>query len=398
MEYKISRKLDLLPPSGIRKINEKALQLEREGKNIIHLEIGRPDFDTPEYIKKACIKSIEEGNVFYTSNFGTLELRRAIAEKLEKQNHIKYDPQEEILVSVGLSEAVYNVLSVLLEEGDEILVPDPVWMNYLNLPKLLGAVPVTYQLLEENDYQPDLDEIKKKITDKTKAMVIVSPNNPTGGVLKKQTLEQLAGLAVKHDMMMISDEVYERIIFDGETHLSIASMEGMKDRTVTLNGFSKAYSMTGWRLGYVAAPAPIIAAVNKMHQHLTTCASSFVQAAGVAALREEKDELQLMVAEYKRRRDYLVSELNQIPGFRCRMPGGSFYVYVNVKAFSMSSAELCEYFLMEGHVAAVPGSVFGENGEGYLRLSFANSYENIAEAVERLKKCVAELIKAGKIK
>lgn len=398
MDYKISRKLSLLPPSGIRKINEKALKLEREGKNIIHLEIGRPDFDTPEYIKKACIKSIEEGNVFYTSNFGTMELRKAIGEKLEKQNHIKYDPEEEILVSVGLSEAVYDVLSVLLEEGDEILVPDPVWMNYLNLPKVLGAVPVTYQLLEENEYQLDMEEIERKITDKTKAMVIVSPNNPTGGVLQRQTLEQLAKLAVKYDIMMISDEVYERIIFDGEEHISIASMEGMKERTVTLNGFSKAYSMTGWRLGYVAAPAPVIAAVNKMHQHLTTCASSFVQAAGVAALREEKDEIGLLVEEYKRRRDYLVSQLNQIPGFHCLMPRGSFYVYVNVKAFPMSSAELCEYFLMKGHVAMVPGSVFGENGEGYIRLSFANSYENIIEAVERLKRCVSELKKAGKVK
>lgn len=398
MDYKISKKLGLLPPSGIRKINEEALKLEREGNNIIHLEIGRPDFDTPEYIKKACIKSIEEGNVFYTSNFGTLELRRAISEKLDTQNHIKYNPEDEILVSVGLSEAVYDVLSVLLEEGDEILVPDPVWMNYLNLPKILGAVPVTYQLLEENDFQLDMEEIERKITDKTKAMVIITPNNPTGGVLGRDNLLQLSRLAVKHNILIISDEVYERIIFDGEEHVSIASLDGMKERTITLNGFSKAYSMTGWRLGYAAAPSPIISAVNKMHQHLTTCAPSFVQAAGVTALREEQDEIKLLVAEYQKRRDYLISELNQIPGFYCSTPKGSFYVYVNVKAFSMSSAELCDYFLMEGHVALVPGSVFGENGEGYVRLSFANSYENLVEAVERLKRCVKELHKAGKMR
>lgn len=395
MDYKLSKKLELLPPSGIRKINERALALEREGKNIIHLEIGRPDFDTPDYIKKACVKSIEEGNVFYTSNFGTLELRRAIAEKLETQNHITYNPEDEILVSVGLSEAIYDVLAVLLEDGDEILVPDPVWMNYLNLPKILGAVPVTYNLSEQNDFQLDMEEIENKMTAKTKAMVIVSPNNPTGSVLGLDNLKQLAELAKKHDIMMISDEVYERIIFDGETHTSIASLEGMKERTVTLNGFSKAYSMTGWRLGYVAAPKTIIAAVNKMHQHLTTCASSFVQAAGVAALREEKDEIRLQVAEYKRRRDYLVAELNQIEGFTCTMPKGSFYVYANVSGFSMSSEELAAYFLEEGHVAVVPGTVFGDSGEGYLRLSFANSYENIVEAVERLKQCSRQLQKAG---
>lgn len=397
MEYKLNRKLEMLPPSGIRKINEEALKLEREGKDVIHLEIGRPDFDTPEYIKNACIKNIQDGNVFYTSNFGTLELRRAISEKLEKQNHVSYNPEDEILVSVGLSEAVYDILSVLLDEESEILVPDPVWMNYLNLPKLLGATPITYKLSEENDYQLDIKEIKSKITAKTRAMVIISPNNPTGSVLGLENLKELSKLAIEHDFMMISDEVYERIIFDDEQHISIASLDGMKERTITLNGFSKAYSMTGWRLGYVAAPKDLIAAINKIHQHLTTCASSFVQAAGVVALREEKDEIELQVKEYKRRRDYLVSELNKIPGISCTLPKGSFYVFVNVKALQITEEELSTYLLQKAYVATVPGTVFGENAKGYIRLSFANSYENIVEAVQRIKNYCEELQKAGKI-
>lgn len=245
MKELIAERMERLVPSGIRKMNEKALAMERAGEPVIHFELGRPDFDTPGYIKKACIDSINAGDVFYTSNYGTNELREVIAEKLRTQNGIDYKPSE-IIVSVGLTEAVFDVLISILNEGDEILVPNPVWMNYLNVPKLLGAVPVTYRLLEENNYQIDLDELHSKITNKTKAMVIISPNNPTGGVLSCEILKELAKIAIEHDITVISDEVYERLLYDGEKHVSIGSLPGMKERTITLNGFSKAYSMTGW--------------------------------------------------------------------------------------------------------------------------------------------------------
>lgn len=390
MNEMIAERMDRLASSGIRKMNERALAMERAGEPVIHFEIGRPDFDTPEYIKKACIESINAGDVFYTSNFGIMELREAVAEKLRTQNGIDCNASE-ILVSVGLTEAVYDVLCSILNEGDEILIPDPVWINYMNVPKLLGAVPVSYHLREENDYQIDLDEIRNAITARTKALVIITPNNPTGGVLSEKVLKELSGIAVENNLLVLADEVYERLIFDGEKHVSIASLPGMKERTITLNGFSKAYSMTGWRLGYAAAPESLITVLNKIHQHNTTCATSFVQKAAVAALRDEKDEVNEMVREYQRRRDYAVDAINKIEGIGCRCPKGAFYIFINIKKLGKSSAEIAEYLLNEAKLAFVPGDVFGPEGEGYLRMSFANSYENIVEGCERLGKAIRKL-------
>lgn len=387
MKERIAERMERLVPSGIRKMNEKALAMERAGEPVIHFEIGRPDFDTPDYIKKACIDSINDGDVFYTSNYGTTELREAIANKLQSQNGIAYKPSE-IIVTVGLTEAVFDVLCSILNEGDEILIPDPVWMNYLNVPKLLGAVPVSYHLLEENDFQIDMDEIRRQITDRTKAIVIVTPNNPTGGVLSEENLRELAEIAVEHDIMVLADEVYERLLYDDAKHVSIGSLPGMKERTITLNGFSKAYSMTGWRLGYAAAPESLIAVLNKIHQHNTTCATSFVQKAAVTALQDEKEEVNDMVREYKRRRDYAVHAINDMKGISCRCPKGAFYIFINIKKLGKSSAELAEYLLSEAKLAFVPGDVFGPEGEGYLRMSFANSYENIVEGCDRLKKAI----------
>ena len=390
MAAKIASRMNRMAPSGIRRVNEKALAMERNGETVIHFEIGRPDFDTPEYIKKAAIESLNAGNVFYTSNFGTMELRQAIADKLGRENHVDYKVAE-ILVTAGLSEAVFAVLATILDEGDELLVPDPVWLNYINVPNLLGAVPVTYELKEENGYQLDLDEIKSKITPRTRAIVIVTPNNPTGGVLSRQTLEGLAEIAGENDLFVISDEVYERLIYDGEKHVSIASLPGMKERTFTLNGMSKAYSMTGWRLGYVAAPEEYIAVINKFHQHNTICAVSFAQAAAVAALRDEGDEVNEMVKEYQRRRDYAVKAINEIDGISCLCPKGAFYIFINCKSLGKTSAELADYLLENAKIALVPGDVFGPGGEGYLRMSFANSYENIVEGCKRLGEAVKTL-------
>lgn len=390
MSSMISKRMNQMIPSGIRKVNEKALAMERNGVSVLHFEIGRPDFDTPAYIKKAAKESIDAGHVFYTSNFGTAELREEIAKKLERENHILYTPTE-ILVTVGLSEAVFAVLAAILDEGDEILVPDPVWINYINVPRFLGAVPVSYSLHEETGFQMNLQEIKEKITPKTKAIVLVTPNNPTGGVLEKDVLQDVAAIAQKNNLLVISDEIYERLIYDKAVHISIASLPGMKERTFTLNGMSKAYSMTGWRIGYVAAPEAYIQAINKFHQHNTTCAPSFVQDAAVAALRDEQDEVQRMVAEYERRRNYAVQAINAIPGLHCTCPKGAFYIFINCKALGKSSEELASYLLDTAHIALVPGNVFGTGGEGYLRMSFANSYEHIVEGCSRLADAVRQL-------
>lgn len=384
MKQLFAGRMDELVPSGIRKVNEKALAMERAGETVIHFELGRPDFDTPEYIKKACIADIEKGDVFYTSNFGTMELREAIAWKLKTQNHMEYKPAE-ILVSAGLSEAVFDVMTAILDEGDEVLVPNPGWLNYLNVPKLLGAVPVTYSLKEENNYQIDLDEIRAKVTPQTKAMVLITPSNPTGGVLSEEILKELAEIAVENDILVLSDEVYERLIYDDAKHVSIGSLPGMKERTITLNGFSKAYSMTGWRLGYVACGEEIIKQINKLHQHVVTCATSFVQKAGVAALYEEKEEVHDMVKEYKRRRDYAVKAINEIEGLSCKCPQGAFYIFINIEKLGMSGQEFAGRLLDEAGVAMVPGDVFGTEGGHYARMSFANSYENIVEGCRRLK-------------
>ena len=390
MAAKIAARMNRMAPSGIRKVNEKALAMERAGERVLHFEIGRPDFDTPEYIKRAAEQALADGKVHYTSNFGLMELRQAIADKLKRENNVDYTASE-VLVTVGLSEAVFAVLATILEEGDEILVPDPVWLNYINVPNLLGAKAVTYGLTEETGFQMNLEEVKAKITPKTRAIVIITPNNPTGGVLSEDVLKELAEIAVSNDLMVISDEVYERLVYDGAKHISIASLPGMKERTFTMNGMSKAYAMDGWRLGYVAAPEEYILAMNKFHQHNTTCAPNFVQVAAIAALNEEGDEVKEMVKEYQRRRDYAVKAINEIPGLHCECPKGAFYIFINCKSLNMKSADLSAYLLEEAKIALVPGDVFGPGGEGYLRMSFANSCENVVEGCAQLKKAVALL-------
>lgn len=394
MKKKFADRINHMIPSGIRKVNEKALAMERNGETIYHFEIGRPDFDTPEYIKKACIDSLNNGDVFYTSNFGYQELREEVAKYLSVKKNIPTTP-DEVIITVGLAEAIFDVLTVLLEEGDEILVPDPVWMNYINIPRMLGAVPVTYELSEDTGYQPDLKEIEAGVTEKTKAIVIVSPHNPTGSMLDLDSLKGIAQIAEKHDLIVISDEIYERLVYGKEAHVSIASLAGMKQRAVTLNGFSKAYSMTGWRIGYVSAPKELIQAVNKVHQVNTTSAPSFVQKAAIAALREEQNEVEDMVAEYRRRRDYAVAEINAINGISCLEPTGAFYIFINIRSLGVSSAEFAEYLLQNEKIAMVPGDVFGPGGEGYLRMSFANSFENIVEGVKRLQHAVKTFNRKG---
>ncbi len=386
----VNPRVQHMVPSGIRKVNDQAVELEKNGIHVVHLELGRPDFDTPEYIKKAAAEALQEGKVFYTQNAGILRLREAIAQKLKVQNHVCYTP-DEILITNGLAEAVFDTLSAILEPGDEIFVPDPVWMNYYNIPQVLGAKPVPFALTEERDFQPDFSELAAKITPKTKAIIIVSPGNPTGSVLNQKSLTQLAAFAKENDLIVVSDEIYERIIYDGKKYTSIASLSEMKERTITLNGFSKTYSMTGWRLGYLAGPKSLVKQIAKLHQVVTTCAASFVQEAGVCALRDESGEVQAMVEEYERRRNYLVQEINGIPGLSCRTPDGAFYLWINIKALGITDEKFAELLLHQAHVAVVPGSVFGTKGKGYIRVSYASSLAELKEAVKRLKKLIAEM-------
>ena len=388
--FETSKRMEALPFSGIRVMMERANRMQKEGQDVIHMEIGRPDFDTPEVIKKAAYDSLEKGHVFYTSNYGTPELRAAIAEKLTRENNIPYAP-EEILVTIGVGEGTYASIAAFVNPGEEILVPNPVWLNYIHVPEFFGAVPVTYSLKEENDYQIDLDELESKTTDKTRMLVINSPGNPTGTVQSLETLQKLADFAKKHDLIVVSDEIYEKLVYGGAKHVSIASLPGMKERTITLNGFSKCYSMTGWRLGYAAAPVEFIKGLVRVHQYVNTCASSFVQDAGVVALREAEPDVQKMVKEYERRRDYAVAALNEMEGISCKMPEGAFYIFVNIKSLGKTSAEVADYLLDEAKVATVPGSAFGTEGEGYIRLSYACSYERIVEAMKRMKKAFEQL-------
>ena len=389
MDKLFAKRMDELVPSGIRKVNEKALAMERAGETVIHFELGRPDFDTPEYIKNACIEDIKKGDVFYTSNFGTMELREAIAWKLKTQNNVEYKPTE-IIVSVGLSEAVFDVMAAILDEGDEVLVPNPGWLNYLNVPKLLGAVPITYTLKEENDYQIDLDEIRAKVTPRTKALVLITPSNPTGGVLAEDVLKELAEIAVKNDIMIISDEVYERLLYDDAKHISIASLPGMKERTITLNGFSKAYSMTGWRLGWAMGPKELMRHICKIHQFGIMSAPTTAQFAGIEAIRTGEDDIERMREQYDLRRRYLLGELRSM-GLECFEPQGAFYMFPSIESTGLSSDEFCERLLHEQEVAVIPGSAFGESGEGHVRISYSYSMNHLREACSRIRKFLQTL-------
>lgn len=381
----ICSKFNKVGPSGIRKINEKTLEMERAGKKIYHFEVGRPDFDTPKIIKDATIKSIENGDVFYTSNYGIMPLREAVAEKLRNENNLDYTAKE-VLITAGASESIYDSYSLILEEDDEILLPNPCWPNYVNAAHIMGAVPVRYSLAEENDFQIDFDELEGLVTEKTKAIVIINPSNPIGSMFTLETLEKLANFAKKKDILVISDEIYEKIIYGNKKHISIASLDGMKERTITINGFSKTYSMTGFRLAYVAAPEEFIRVLNIIHQHNTSCATSFVQHGGITALKEGGDASEEMVKEYKRRRDYIVEKVNSIEGLSLNAPDGAFYAFINIKGLGVSSEEFCNYLLDEECVAIVPGTVFGSAGEGFVRFSYASSYEDIVEGLNRMEK------------
>jgi aminotransferase len=382
----LAERMALVPFSGIRKVFERARALEREGRPVIFLETGRPDFDTPAHIKAAAQRALEAGEVHYTSNYGTPALRAAIAEKLRLDNGLNYDPETEILVTVGASEAIFAAFLALAGSGDEILYPEPGWLNYAAAARLAGALPVPVPLRESNRFQMDPDEVRHRVTPRTRILVVVSPHNPTGTVQSPEVLHGLAEIAAQHNLVVISDEIYEKILYEDRAHVSPAAFPGLRERTITVNGFSKAYSMTGWRLGYAAAAPPFIQAMNRVHQYNVACACSFAQAGAVAALTGPQDCVATMVREFRRRRDLIVPALNAIDGLSCLRPGGAFYVWLNIRDRRVASEDFALTLLETAYVSLVPGPVFGESGQGYVRLSYANSCERLADAVERIRR------------
>lgn len=384
----ISSKVKKVKPSATLEITARAKALSKEGKDIVTLGAGEPDFDTPPHIKSALFKAVEEGFIYYTPTPGIPELREAISEKLKRDSKVSYSP-EEIIATPGAKQAIYEAVQAITTAGDEILIPDPWWVSYVPIVQLADGKPVFIPTYEADGFRLMGDAIEEKITGSTRAIILNSPNNPTGSVLLKEDLKGIADICTDRDILVISDEVYEPMTYDCE-HISIASLDGMMERTITINGFSKAYSMTGWRLGYAAAPIEIIKAMTRIQAHSVSHATSFVQKAGVEALTGPQNCVREMAGEFKKRRYAIVGLLNAIEGVTCALPMGAFYAFANFKAIEPDSFKLAGH-LLENGVAAVPGRAFGKQGEGFLRLSYATSMENIKEGVSRIEKAVSRL-------
>ena len=368
----------------------RAKALERQGKEIIHLEIGEPDFDTPKNIKDAAVKALYGGYTHYVPAAGIPELREAIAEYISKTRKIPVDP-EEVVVTPGAKPIMFFAILACVNRGEEVLYPNPGFPIYESMINFVEAKPVPIPLKEENDFRLDHEYIKEKITKKTKMIILNSPENPTGGVLTKEDLKVIADcIAKRDDVIVLSDEIYSRIIYEGN-HESIASLPGMKEKTIILDGFSKTYAMTGWRLGYGVMRKDLAEKITQLMINSNSCTCAFVQMAGVEALKGPQDSVDKMVAEFRKRREVIVSGLNSIKGITCKKPKGAFYVFPNIKGVGKKSKEFSDYLLNEAGVAVLPGTSFGKYGEGYLRISFANSIENIQKALDRISKAIEKL-------
>lgn len=367
-----------VPPSGIRKYFDLASGIE----GVISLGVGEPDFVTPWHIREACIHSMESGKTSYTSNFGLIELRREISKLYSQKHHVQYDPDYEVLVMSGVSEALDVAIRAITNPGDEIIVPEPAYVAYVPSVMFAGGTPVTVTTHIENNFKLTAEDLEKAITPKTKALIINYPNNPTGATMDKNDLEAIANVVSEHDIMVISDEVYECLTYDGN-HTCFASLEGMKDRTILLNGFSKAYAMTGFRLAYALAAPSIINAMMRIHQYCMLCAPVTAQIGAIEALRNGNEEMQRMMRDYDRRRHLIINGLNKI-GLECYEPKGAFYAFPSVRNTHLTSEEFAERLLHEQKVVTIPGNVFGPAGEGFLRCSYATSKNQIIEALERI--------------
>lgn len=383
-----SIKAQRIPYSQIRVMFDAARKLEQQGKEIIHLEIGRPDFNTPKHIVEAAADALRAGKHHYSPNAGIPELRQAIAGKFTNEYQLDYNPNSEIVVTNGVAEGVYVAINALLNPGDQVLIPDPGWLNY-NVVALTNFVePVGYALSEENNFQPDPDEIEDKITPRTKMIILVSPSNPLGSVTSQKALERIAQLANKYDMVILSDEIYEKIIYSPAKHMSIATLARMRDRTLILNGFSKFYSMTGWRIGYVLGPEKLVNPILRYHQYMITSTNTFAQWGAITALSGDQEPSYAMVEEFRERRDYFYQAINGIPGFACIEPEGAFYLFPSVKDTGMDGYQMANLLLEKAGVATVAGESFGKNGAGYIRISYSNSLESLKAAVAKIEKAL----------
>lgn len=383
----VSKMVRELKPSGIRKFFDLAAGME----GVISLGVGEPDFVTPWHVREEAIRSLEQGFTAYTPNAGLLELRQEIAQYMYNEFDVTYDPEHEVIVTVGASSAIDIAMRTILDPGDEVIVVEPCFVSYVPTVELAGGTAVTVQALQENDFKILPEQLEAVTTERTKAIMICSPNNPTGTMLSKADLEGIATYAIKHDLLVISDEIYAELAYD-ENYTSFAAINDMRERTILINGFSKGFAMTGWRLGFVCAPQEISEAMLKVFQYQLMCASTMAQYAAIEALRNGRPEVDMMVKSYRRRRNFIVESFNEM-GLSCHNPGGAFYAFPSIKSTGLSSQEFAEQLLQQEKVAVVPGDVFGESGEGHIRCSYASSLENLQEAVTRIKRFVESLEK-----
>jgi aspartate/methionine/tyrosine aminotransferase len=389
---KLAERMNRLGTETAFDVLVKAKALEAQGRDVVHLEIGEPDFDTPENIRDAACKAIHDGYTHYGPAQGFPELRGAIAEYISESRGMEVSANE-VAVTPGAKPIMFFGILACVNEGDEVIYPNPGFPIYESVINFVGAKPVPVPLREEVDFRFDIEELKRSVSGKTRMIIVNSPQNPTGGILLRSDLEVIAELAIENDIIVMSDEVYCKIIYDGAKHESIAALPGMKERTIIIDGHSKTYAMTGWRLGYGVMPADLAQQVAKLMVNSNSCTASFTQMAGLEALTGPQDHVGEIVAEFKRRRDAIVDGLNSIEGITCKRPLGAFYVFPNVTALPMSADEFADYVLQEFGVAVLSGTAFGEHGDGYLRLSYASSLENINEALDRIGNAVAKIIR-----
>jgi aspartate aminotransferase len=371
-------------------ISARARALEAEGRSIVHLQIGEPDFDTPAHVREAAKRALDEGATHYAPFPGIPALRQAIAADVAARKGVTADPTQVFVTVGGKGVMLYAILG-LVDPGDEVLVPDPGYPIYESLTRFVGATPVPIPILMANDFRLDVDELASLITPRTRVLFLNSPANPTGGVLTRQDLERIAALAIEHDLWVVSDEIYGRILYDGHEHVSIAALPGMAERTIILDGFSKTFAMTGWRLGYAVVPPSLIETYGQLVINTISCAPTFAQIGAVEALTGPQDDVEAMVVEFKARRDLIVAGLNEIPGFRCATPVGAFYAFPDVSGTGLTGADLSHRLLHEAGVCVVPGTAFGGVGTEHLRISYATSRENLTEALDRIGRFVQGL-------
>ena len=385
--FKPAKRLERIKPSGIRRF----FALAQELPNAINLSVGEPDFTPPRHALDAGWQAAEEGQTHYAPTNGFPELREALAQKAYRDYGLNYDPSSEILITVGGTEAIFLALFGLVNPGDEVLIPNPGFVLYEPSVILAGGVPISIPLLEENGFKPSIDDVTSLVTDKSRVMILNYPNNPTGAVLSYDEIATLSKIAVERDMIVISDEVYEKIIYDNAKHHCLATFPEMRERTLIVNSFSKTYAITGLRVGYAYGPKELVSPLWLVHQYTAACVNSLAQHVALAALEGAQHFVKHMVREFDRRRRLIYKRLNEIEGFHCTLPSGAFYVFPNVKNFGLSSEEFAEFLVRGAQVTMVPGSAFGSYGEGYIRISYAAAYEQLEEALNRIEKAVKKL-------